>query len=102
MGAIVYDAARRIQLDDRTLAHVRSVVITKLRRQESFTLSCRQASGESGAQISLWIHPAIPLQFEFEESDAHELNRAWLNSLIVSSNTSGDLRIEDEPVDAAG
>lgn len=100
MGAIVYGADRRIELDDRTLAHVKSVVVTKLRRQESFTLSCLQVRGEPGSRISLWIHPSIPLQFEFDESDRHELNRVWLKSLMVSANASGDLRIDEEPIEA--
>lgn len=100
MGAIVYGSERRIHLDDRTLAHVRSVVVTKLRRQESFTLSCPQIPGTPGSQVSLWIHPSIPLQFEFDTAERHELNRMWLNSLMVSANASGDLRIEDEPIEA--
>lgn len=98
MGAIVYGAERRIDIDDRTLAHVKSVVVTKLRRQESFTLSCLQVQGEPGSRVSLWIHPSIPLQFEFDSAERHELNREWLTSLMVSANASGDLRIDDEPI----
>lgn len=100
MGTIVYGAERRIHVDDRTLAHIKSVVVTKLRRQESFTLSCLQVQGEPGSRISLWIHPSIPLQFEFDTADRHELNREWLTNLMVSANASGDLRIEDEPIAA--
>ena len=55
-GTIVYGAERRIHVDDRTLAHIKSVVVTKLRRQESFTLSCLQVEGEPGSRISLWVH----------------------------------------------
>lgn len=101
MGAIVYGSERRIHLDDRTLAHVRSIVVMKLRRQESFTLSCPQVPGVPGSRVSLWIHPSIPLQFEFETSEHHQLNRVWLNSIMVSSNASGDLSLDDEPIEAA-
>lgn len=91
-----------MELDDRTLAHVKSVVVTKLRRQESFTLSCIESSGEQSRRISLWIHPSIPLEFEFQETDRPELNLAWLNALMVSTNGSGELWVEPEPdVDTA-
>lgn len=101
MGAIVYGGGeRRISLQDRTLAHVKSVVIAKLRRQESFTLSFPVVDGEGGKRVALWIHPSIPLQFEFDEIARPELNRAWLNDLMVSANASGDLRIDEEPVAA--
>lgn len=101
MGAIIYGGGdRRVELDDRMLAHVKSVVVTKLRRQESFTLSCTENRGDQSHRISLWIHPSIPLEFEFADSDRPELNRAWLNAMVVSTNGSGDLRVDPEPVAA--
>lgn len=98
MGAIVYGGGdRRVELDDRTLAHVKSVVVTKLRRQESFTLSCIEGLGDDSRRTSLWIHPSIPLEFEFADSARPELNLAWLNALMVSTNGSGDLWVDPEP-----
>ncbi|PPL19921.1 DUF7882 family protein [Microterricola pindariensis] len=98
MGAIIYGGGeRRVELDDRTLAHVKSVVVTKLRRQESFTLSCIEGLGDDSHRSSLWIHPSIPLEFEFTDPDRPELNRAWLNALMVSTNGSGDLWVDPEP-----
>ncbi|WP_234407242.1 hypothetical protein [Microterricola viridarii] len=79
---------------------MKSVVVTKLRRQESFTLSCIENRGEQNHRISLWIHPSIPLEFEFDDSDRPELNRSWLNEMMVSTNGSGDLRVDPEPAAA--
>ncbi len=98
MGCIIYGSGieRRLDVDDRTLAHVKAVVVMKLRRNESFLLSWQWQS-QQGRRISLWMHPAIPLQFELDTLEPIELNRAWLEELMVSTNSRGDLDIGMEP-----
>lgn len=77
MGYLVYgNGDFRIHFDDRTLTHMKAVVISKLRRQEGFTLSWRAEPGEAMGRSTLWMHPSIPLQFEFDEAERPKLNRA--------------------------
>lgn len=97
MGTIVYGSgSRRITMDDRVLAHVKSVIVMKLRRNESFTVSWSREEAEGGGRTSIWVHPSIGLQFEFDESERPELNRDWLERLMREANASGDLRIVPE------
>jgi hypothetical protein len=107
VGKLVYgSASRELELDDRTLAHVKAVTVMKLRRNESFTLSWQHSVEAGGGRVSIWVHPSIPLQFEFNEEQRPELNRAWLEALMQDTNKTGDLRISAEapqtPTDAEG
>lgn len=38
MGSLFYDRTAFFEMDDRTLAHLRAVILDKLRRDESFAL----------------------------------------------------------------
>jgi hypothetical protein len=80
--------------DDRTLAHLQMIIGTKLRRQESFMLSWER---ESHGRTSLWIHPAIPMRFEFDQTQPVTLNRDWMEQLSASANSVGGMRITSEP-----
>lgn len=98
MGNLIYGSGeRRIHFDDRTLAHVKSVIITKLRRQECFTLTWLADRGTDRRRVTLWIHPSIPMEFEFDGIERAELNRAWLELMIVDAAASGEIFIADEP-----
>jgi hypothetical protein len=94
---LVYgSSARELGLDDRTLAHVKAVTVMKLRRNESFTVSWQRSVDAGGGRVSIWVHPSIPLQFEFDEPQRPELNRSWLEALMQDANRTGDLRITEE------
>lgn len=94
MGRLLYGSQEReIEIDDRALAHVQIVVVGKLRRSESFTFSW--ASPDAG-RATIWIHPAIPVQFQYDSSDAFETNQAWLRDLDASA-ARGNFRLSAEP-----
>jgi hypothetical protein len=64
MGRLLYgDAQNPINIDDRVLAHLKVVIATKLRRNESFTLSWRHPDGTPEGRSTIWIHPSIPIRF---------------------------------------
>jgi len=93
MGKFYYGSSGRFaEFDDWVLAHVSLAIVTKLRREEKFTF----VWSDSGAQTSVWLHPAIELQFDFDTAERQTLNRAWLEALKDSAN-SGELRIVEEP-----
>lgn len=89
-----------VEIDDRTLAHLKVVIIAKLRRGESFTFSWEKSPKSGSGRSSLWLNPAVPLQFEFAGSQEPTLNRAWLEQLVGLSNTPAGLRIVAEPTAA--
>ena len=52
MGTLYY-ADQAIEMDDRTLAHLKVAVVTKLRRGESFTLSWTHAESEPRGRTTI-------------------------------------------------
>lgn len=83
--------------DDRVLAHLRSVIFGKLALQESFVFTWN----DSGAQRSIWMHPAMALQFEFDSTASHEINREWLEGLTALANSAGGLKLIPESASEA-
>jgi hypothetical protein len=101
LGKFIYGMPTiEVEFDDRVLAHLQAVIVAKLRRGESFTFAWDSVT-EPGTLTSIWLHPAIPLQWEIEESAGKKLNRAWLEELIQLSNTPAGLRLLPEPLEAA-
>ncbi len=103
MGKLLYGLPPvEIEMTDRELAHVKVVIVTKLRRSEmfAFTIDGRIESNRSGRRI-LWIHPSIPMQFDFESDAEEKLNRTWLEDLMASANAGGSLKLSAEPAERA-
>ena len=100
MGSLYYgDTQTPIQIDDRALAHLKVVIATKLRRNESFTLSWRHPEGEEPGRSTIWLHPSIPLRFTFDAAESPELNMRWIEDLMHSANSSGGITLLDEVVE---
>ena len=100
MGTMYYGgSAMPIQIEDRALAHLKVVLATKLRRNESFTLSWPHATDEPQGRSTLWIHPSIPLRFVFDDPTPVELSRAWIEELAQSANSSGGIALVAEHID---
>ncbi|GAA4189869.1 hypothetical protein GCM10022219_06270 [Microbacterium oryzae] len=102
MGVLYYGAnASAIHIDDRALAHLKVVIISKLRRDESFSVSWRHPEEEDNGRSTIWVHPAIPLRFEFDEPQAPPLNREWVEELAVSANALGGIQLIEEHINNA-
>lgn len=97
MGYLHYDAVASFSFDDRALAHLRAVVFAKLNLQESLPFTWI----ESGIQRSIWLHPSIPVQFEFDGEQTAELNPAWIEQLMILANSTTGLRMIEEPDSAS-
>lgn len=101
MGSLYYgDSAEPINIDDRALAHLKIVVATKLRRNESFTLSWRHPDAETNGRSTIWLHPSIPLRFVFDSPDAPVISRQWVEDLANFASSSGGVTLVDEDVEA--
>jgi len=82
MGKLIYGAqGAEFEFDDRLLAHLRIVIVTKLRRRESFTFTWDYPTSNGSGRMSLWVHDGLDLQFRFYGSREPQINRAWIEAL---------------------
>ncbi|PVE95600.1 hypothetical protein [Microbacterium sp. TPD7012] len=101
MGSLIYGGGDdAIHIEDRALAHLKVVIATKLRRNESFTLSWRHPEEDPAGRSTIWLHPSIPLRFTFEEPETPQLNMRWIEDLMHSANSSGGIQLIDEVLEA--
>lgn len=96
MGFITYDGTSELQIEDRALAHLKIVIATKLRRQESFTLSWVHPDADAGGRSTIWLHPSIPLRFTFEDREQPKINPQWIEDLMRSASATGGITLVDE------
>lgn len=102
MGTLYYgDARLPVSVDDRALAHLKVVIVNKLRRGESFTYSWVKSRAEGHGRATIWMSPEIPLHFEFEGSKAPALNRRWLEELSLVASSGSGLALSEEPPESA-
>lgn len=94
MGQLRYGTPPEVfEFDDRTLAHIEVVVLSKLRRGEGFAIS---AIDDGGGRSAIWVSPASTIRFDYGVA-AHDINRAWLEELMEAANSPAGLRITPEP-----
>ena len=95
MGYLYYgDNTPPLEIPDRLLAHIKVVITTKLRRRESFTLSCRHESAAPSGRSSLWLQESIPLRFVFDRAEAEELDPFLLREFAEQATMNGGLMID--------
>lgn len=100
MGRLLYGPHQRpVEIEDRALAHLKIVVLSKLRRGESFAYSWDIAPEEGSGRATLWISPAIPIEFLFHGSRPPALNRRWIQEMSNAA-ANGELHLLPEPPDA--
>lgn len=98
MGNFSYGSpATCVKFEDRVLAHLKAVIAVKLRRGEGFLFTWKYHSDAGSGYSSVWIHPAIPLQFDFVGSREPHINREWVEALLHSANSGAGLTIVAEP-----
>jgi hypothetical protein len=97
MGQLYYgNNPEPIVIEDRALAHLKVVVATKLRRNESFTLSWRHPAETEPGRTTIWLHPSIPLRFVFAEPETPQLSADWITAMAHSANSSGGIMLLEE------
>jgi hypothetical protein len=97
MGVLYYGAdGSELEFDDRLLAHLKVVIVAKLRRRESFTMSWELEHAQGSGRETIWLDPSIALRFRFYGGRPPQLNRAWLDALTRMAN-KGDMRLVPEP-----
>ncbi|UNK71538.1 hypothetical protein [Microbacterium sp. H1-D42] len=101
MGWLYYgDNSEPIDIDDRALAHLKVVIATKLRRNESFTLSWQHPADHPTGRSTIWLHPSIPLRFVFVDPERPELSAEWITSMANSASSTGGITLLPEHLDS--
>ncbi len=94
MGTIEYNSSRPpIEVDDETLAYLKIVIGTKLRRHESFMMTWLPDKNSSG-RLTIWMHPSIPLVFAFDESTMPGIEPKRLERMMEHLNARGELVLD--------
>lgn len=96
MGRLRYDSTLEpINIDDVTLAHMKIIVGTKLRRQESFMMSWVPADESGDGRLTAWIHPSIPLVMAFDSTEPVPVDPERIARMMQSLNAHGELVIDE-------
>jgi hypothetical protein len=95
MGTLRY-GSDHLELDDRTLAHLQVVVVSKLRKGEAFLLSWNAQPEQGSGRYALWVETGIPIVFRYDGSRPIRINRAWLDSMMERSYTLAGLDLMPE------
>lgn len=99
MGSLRYGAVHdEIAFDDRALAHLQVVIVSKLRRRESFQFSWTNSPAKGGGSNTIWLSPGSSLVFRYSGNRPILINRSWIDALAVSANSSGGLVYTGEVV----
>ena len=101
MGTLTYDVDHKLDIDDRTLAHLQIVIGTKLRRGESFNFTWIKDVAAGSGRTTIWLDPSISLTYDFQGSKQPVLNRAWIELLMNAANSGAGLSIVPEPTAAS-
>ena len=97
VGTLYYGgSATSIHIEDRALAHLKVVIASKLRRHEAFTVSWPHSEDQPPGRTTIWLHPSIPLRFEFDEPEPPPLKREWLEELANSAHSTGGIVLVPE------
>ncbi|MFF1572221.1 hypothetical protein ACFVWR_05695 [Leifsonia sp. NPDC058292] len=98
MGTLIYGASQQYKFEDRLLSHLKIAITTKLRMHEGFLVSWEVPVEDGSGRVSLWLSPAIPVQYVFEHATPPALNRDWLDAMMQSASSARGLIVmaEDE------
>lgn len=98
MGTLLYGSpASEIPMEDRLLAHLRVVIVSKLHRSEPFLLSWDIGASEGSGRRSVWMHESIPLQLHFVGGREPALNGVWIEQMMLASISNEGLHLMPEP-----
>lgn len=98
MGKFIYEQFVKVDIEDRTLAHVQLVIDNKLKRGEPFPFSWRDDVSVGDGRTSVWINPQSSLVFKFYGSRRPALNGSWVEALAYTANAPSGLYVVPEPV----
>lgn len=92
MGTIYYgsgngDLAAGIEMDDDLLAHLKQVIVAKLRRGESFIVTLPALEHGCDVRAVLWMNPSVPIRFVIDQADRLPLDNDRLEAMMIEADT---------------
>jgi len=94
MGRLTYTGIENnFEIEERTLAHLRLVIMNKLRRDESFMMHLPHGDGIR----SVWVDASMPIMLTFHGSKNPTINPAWIEALMASASSPHGLQLVREP-----
>ncbi|TFD63470.1 ATP-dependent DNA ligase [Cryobacterium ruanii] len=98
MGTLLYgNPGIVISFDDRALMHLQIVISTKLRRRESFVFTWTDSADEGSGRSAIWLDPTSTLYYRYFGCHTPSINRDWIETLMLSANSTGGLVLIAEP-----
>lgn len=95
MGRLEYNSSRPpIEIEDETLAHLKIIIGTKLRRQESFMMTWLPIGASPDGRLTAWINPSIPLVLAFDDPEMPSIDPARIARMMESLNAHGELIVD--------
>ncbi len=91
MGRLIYRDRASFDIDDRILAHLRVVIMNKLRRNEGFMLQV--PVNEGVRQASLWIHASNALVLQFYGGREPTLDRELIDQMMHDASGADGLTL---------
>lgn len=98
MGHLIFGApGESVTIDDRVLAHLKLVMLTKLRRHEGFPFSFEYDVSAGSGRSTVWLSASQFIEFRFDGSRPCSINKSWLELLMATANEGDGLRVVAEP-----
>lgn len=97
MGKFTYDSGISTGFEDRALAHLQAVILTKVRRGEGFCLGWKDDLSLGGGRTSVYIHARSAIWFTYDTARTPALNPLWLSALTRAANSPQGLSLLPEP-----
>ncbi|MCC2030069.1 DUF7882 family protein [Microbacterium tenebrionis] len=95
MGTLEYNSSRPpIKVDDDTLAHLKIVIGTKLRRHESFMMTWLPEGEGDGGRMTIWMNPSIPLILSFDGSTMPMIDSKRVEAMMENLSARGELVLD--------
>lgn len=91
MGRLIYRDRMTFDIDDRLLAHLRIVIMNKLRRNEGFMLQV--PVNEGVRQASLWIHASNALVLQFYGGREPAIDRELVDQMMHDASGADGLTL---------
>ncbi|MEV5040612.1 hypothetical protein [Microbacterium sp. LMI1x-1-1.1] len=96
MGRLTIGSAS-VKLDDRLIAHLELVIVTKLRRHEPFVFTWSKDVSVGGGRESQWVQPSSKIDIRFDKRAKIPINPAWVEALMATANSPSGLYVVPEP-----
>ena len=95
MGTLIHGPLQ-VEMDDRVLIHLETVIVNKFRRGESFLLTWWDRGSPEGGRRALWLAPRHPVYFSYVDDRVAGLDDDWIRRLLSAANTPRGLVLTDE------